>query len=53
MTFDGIMADAKEFEVGGRIYFAPLITNGACLGTSAWGGVFRVEVEDYFLTGKI
>jgi hypothetical protein len=53
MTFDGIMADAKELEVGGRIYFAPLITNGACLGTSAWGGVFRVEIENDSVTDEV
>jgi hypothetical protein len=46
MTLDGIMTDAKEFEVGFRLYFAPLITNGACLGSSARGGVLRVEIED-------
>lgn len=46
MTLDGVMANTEELEVGFRLNFAPLITNGACLGRSARGGVLRVEIED-------
>jgi hypothetical protein len=51
MTLDGVMADTEED--GFRFNFAPLITNGACLGRSAWGGVLWVEIKHYFVADKI
>lgn len=51
MTFDGVMADAEEFDLG--LDCAPLITNGACLGGSAGGGIFWIEVENYFVPDEV
>jgi|GEM_PF-6806442 len=51
MALDRIMTDAEEEGFG--FDFAPLITNGACLGSSAGGGVFRVEVEDDFVADEV
>lgn len=51
VALDGIMTDTEEQSFG--MYFVPLITNGACLRSSAGCVVFGVKIENYFFTDEV